>query len=337
LTNFGNLYSLKISDLEEVARGARGTNVRRFLSISENEKVIKLITLANNYNETEPVNKELIIATAKGKIKRSKVEEYANINSAGLRTLVLNEGDRIVEAFIGQAGQEIISFSSDGYAVRYPIDDKLPIQGRVAQGVASQGLGGDTIVEALVAIEANDRRNLTLIMANGRTRRTALSEFPTKGRATRGVIGLDFGGALRSGAVNPLTLSVLAENDLLVLTSKADKTLILANEEIKKLGRTNAGIPLADFLAPKDDGVANVLIIKLPTSEGATNALAKASANGSVPKTTLAKPITAEPPAKTTAKTATKPTAKTTTGRKPTAASKSSAAPKKAPAKTGSK
>jgi DNA gyrase subunit A len=305
LTNFGNLYSLKINDLEEVARGARGTNVRRFLSISENERVIKLLTLpSGELAEGEPKTpKELIIATAKGKIKRSKIEEYANINSAGLRTLVLNEGDRIIEAFIGQAGQEILSFSSDGYAVRYPIDDKLPIQGRVAQGVASQGLGGETTVEGLVAIEVNDHRNLTLVMANGRTRRTALSEFPTKGRATRGVIGLDFGGALKSGAVNPLALSVLAENDLLVLTSRAGKTLILANEEIKKLGRTNAGLPLAGFLAPKDDGLTNVLVINLST-------------NG---------------------ETASAPAAKPTAGPKPIAAPKPPANPKKAASKTGSK
>jgi DNA gyrase subunit A len=353
LSNFGNLYCLKISDLEEVARGARGTNVRRFLSISEEEKIIKLLTLPNGNGDEGPVNKELIIATAKGKIKRSNVEEYTNINSAGLRTLVLNEGDRIVEAFIAQGGQEIISFSSDGYAVRYPIDDKLPIQGRVAQGVASQSLGGDTTVEALVVIEANDHRNLTLVMANGRTRRTALSEFPTKGRATRGVIGLDFGGAMKSGAVNPLALSVLGENDLLVLTSKAGKTLILANEEIKKLGRTNAGLPLAGFLAPKDDGVANVLVISLPTSGEAVNASPKAApakSSGKVAKPVSAKPTASKLPVKATVvksgsvkapvskSAAPKPTsAPKSVAPKSVVAPKSSAAPKKVPGKTGGK
>jgi DNA gyrase subunit A len=238
LTDLGNLFATKISDIEEVTRGSRGTNVHRFLGLTDVERPVKLLPLPSG-GEVGELTGELVIATALGKIKRSKLSEYGNINAAGLRTLVLNDGDAIVSAFVARTGQHIMSVSSDGYALRFDIDD-VPIQGRVAQGVASQSIGRAARVITSCAVEAQDKRDLAVVFSNGRGKRSALKDYPQKGRSSRGVLTADF-----TSGKGPATISfagVVADEDLVFFTTSSGKAIVMGGLEIKRQGRATAGV-----------------------------------------------------------------------------------------------
>lgn len=235
LTNEGNLFGLRVADVEEVARGARGMNVRRFLNMSDAETVTRLVVPSTDNSG------EIVIATANGKVLRSRATDYVNLNAAGLKAIGLTAGDKIVSAFSAKSGMHLITVSSDGYSVRFNIDD-VPIQGRSSQGVASQRLGPGATVVSISPIEPDDTRDLAIVLSNGKGKRSRLVAYPEKGRATRGVLTADLGTASRGAPASVIFAEVLDDDDEVMFTTSSGKAVVMGASQIKRQGRATAGV-----------------------------------------------------------------------------------------------
>ena len=125
ITDKGNLFGMRANDIEETARGGRGQSVRRhFSGMSAEEKVVRIVVPPLDLSAGE-----LVIATAKGKIKRTAIAEYANLTAGGLRTLVVGDGDAIVAAFVvSPEPMDFVVVASDGYTARYDIGEVGSLQ-----------------------------------------------------------------------------------------------------------------------------------------------------------------------------------------------------------------
>lgn len=255
LTDAGNLFGLRVADVEEVARGGKGMNVRRFLNLTETEKVAKMVILPAEHT-AEPVKGrtvkaaakpaadaegQLVVATAGAKVIRSAVSDYANLNSGGLRAIKLVGDDRIVSALVSRSGTHLLSVSSDGYAIRFDIDD-VPIQGRGSQGVVSQKLGPGAQVVSLTAVEPKDSGDLGIVLSNGKGKRSKLADYPLKGRAARGVITADLSTAGRGQPVGVVFAARVGDEDEVFFTSSSGKAIVMVGREIKRQGRATAGV-----------------------------------------------------------------------------------------------
>jgi DNA gyrase subunit A len=232
-----------VLDIEEVGRGARGTNVRRFLSLAEGEMPIRLVT------PPADLSGEVVFATANGKVLRAKAGDFVNLNRDGLVAIKLVNGDRIVSAGLAHAGMHLLGVASDGYAVRFTLDDPkrgVPIQGRGSQGVASLSLGSGATVVSLTPIEADDKRDLALVLSNGRGKKSAIGGkdgYPVQGRGVRGVRTVDLATASKGQkTVGVVFAAPIADDSSVLFTTSASKVISMAGSEIKRQGRATAGV-----------------------------------------------------------------------------------------------
>jgi len=243
ITSAGNLFGLRVADLEEIARGARGTNVRRFLSMAEDERVVKIVVPPAKDSEGE-----LILATRDGRVARNRLSDYANLTSAGLRAIKLVADDRIVSVSLANGSQQLLAISSDGYALRFDIDD-VSIQGRGSQGVASQKIGPGAQIVSLTPIDPADKRDLAVVLSNGKGKRSRLSEYPVKGRGSRGQITADMGAAAKKAPAQIVFAAPLAESDEVIFTTTAGKVIRMGATEIKRQGRATGGVQVVGLSA----------------------------------------------------------------------------------------
>ena len=233
LTDRGNLFGLRAADLDETARGGRGTNPRRFLGMAEGERVVAAVPA--------PADGALVLATAAGKVLRTRVADYANLTSGGLRAIGLAAGDRLVAALGAPDDAHLLAISSDGYAARFALAE-VPAQGRGSGGVAAMKLGPGAAVVAMAAVAPDDPRDLALVLANGRGKRSRLADYPAKGRATRGVVTVDLGAAAKGGAAAVAFAAPVAEADMVLATTTRSRAVLMAATEVKRQGRATAGV-----------------------------------------------------------------------------------------------
>lgn len=257
LTDAGNLFGLRVADVDEAARGNKGMNVRRFLNLTEAEKIAKMVILPSEHT-AEPAKGgriakaaaakpaadaegQLVVASASAKIIRSAVSDYTNLSAGGLKAIKLVGDDRIVSALIARSGKQMLSVSSDGYAIRFDIDD-VPIQGRGSQGVVSQKLGLGAHVVSLTAIDPADKGDLGIVLSNGKGKRSKLADYPLKGRAARGVITADLTTAGKGQPVKVVFAAPVGDEDEVFFTSSSGKAVVMVGREIKRQGRATAGV-----------------------------------------------------------------------------------------------
>ena len=136
----------------------------------------------------------------------------------------------------------LIAVSSDGYAARFDLG-AVPVQGRGSQGVVAMNLSKDASVVSLTPITAEDPRDLALVLSNGRGKRSRLKDYPVKGRAIRGLITVDIGTASKGAASVAVAFAApVADDDQVMFVTSSGKLLIMVATEIKRQGRSTAGI-----------------------------------------------------------------------------------------------
>ena len=245
ITDRGNLFAFRVMDLDEQTKGARGTNISRFCKIEQTEHVVTLLVAPA---KTANGERDLVIATAGGKVLRTKVAEFANISIAGLTAIKLVDDDRIVSATLASPGDHLVFVSTAGMAARFAMSEMRPT-GRGAQGVDSMKLPAGVSVVSASVVSATDKRDLAVVCTNGRGKRTALAEYPVKGRAIGGVTAIGLEAAGKGKKVAVAFAAPVADADTLVLTTSAGRAIRLTGAEVKRQGRSTAGVIVVSFSA----------------------------------------------------------------------------------------
>ncbi len=229
-TNVGKVYWLKVYQIPVAGRGSRGRPMINLLPLDEGERVTSILPVAE-YTEGHYI----FMATANGTVKKTALTDFSRQRSVGLRALELEEGDVLVGTAITDGEQDVMLFSTSGKAVRFKESD-VRAMGRTARGVRGIKLqGGQRMISLIIPAEGG--RVLT-VSQNGYGKRTHVSEFPTKGRGTQGVIAIqcsDRNGEL-VGAVQ-----VLEGNELMLISDQG--TLVRTRaDEVSEQGRNTQGV-----------------------------------------------------------------------------------------------
>ena len=229
-TNMGKVYWLKVYQIPVAGRNSRGRPMVNLLPLEEGERVSSILPV-DKYD----ADKFVLMATANGTVKKTALEQYSRPRSVGLRAVDLVDGDQLVGTAITDAGCDIMLLSSEGKAVRFAESD-VRAMGRVSKGVRGMRLPVGHRVISMI-IPAENGYALT-VSENGYGKRTALTEYPTKGRGGKGMIAIQ--ASERNGSLVGATQ--LFEGDEVMLISDQGTMVRTRGDEISLLGRNTQGV-----------------------------------------------------------------------------------------------
>jgi DNA gyrase subunit A len=242
----GKVYSEKIYQIPDSDRATKGIPLVNVLSLEPNEKV----TAAMAVGDFSPHN-FCMLMTARGKIKRVSMEEFASVRPSGLIAMSLEEGDRLGWARLTSGKDEIIIVTENGQALRFS-EAKVRSMGRQAAGVQGIRLAKDDAVTSMDVVEKDGA--LLVVTTKGFGKQTALVAYTAKGRATGGISTIDQKALDEIGKIAAARV-VQKDDDLTIMTSNG-VTLRLKVKNVKQAGRSTRGVHL---IKPQEgDSVASV-------------------------------------------------------------------------------
>jgi DNA gyrase subunit A len=231
-SNRGKVYWLKVYDIPVASRQSRGRPVVNLLPLDADERITTILPI-REYTEGHYI----FMATEKGTVKKTDLTAFSRQRSSGLIALELDEDDTLMGAAITDGTKDILLMSDGGKAVRFA-EENVRKMGRTARGVRGIKLAeGQKVVSLIIPEEGG-----TLLTASekGYGKRTDITEFPTKGRGTQGVIGMvvnDRNGKL-VGAVQ------VHDNHEIMLISDQGTLVRTRVSEVSTLGRNTQGVTL---------------------------------------------------------------------------------------------
>ena len=251
-TNRGRVYQLNCYEIPEAGRTARGTAIVNLLQLDPGEKVTAMLPVP----EEKVEGHYLVMATRKGIIKRTSLDEFTNLRKAGLIAMVLREDDDLIGVALTDGTGEVLLGTRDGMAIRFAESDMRPI-GRNAMGVKSIELeDGDEVVDMSIVEEGALVLSIT---ENGYGKRTELDEYRIQSRGGKGIKAMNL-----TSKVGRLAgqMMVHEDEDILIITD--DGTVIrMPVADISVLGRNTQGVRLMRV----EDGCKVVCVARAEAEE----------------------------------------------------------------------
>ena len=238
-TNTGRVYRLKAYEIPEAGRTARGTAIINLLQLMPGERITAVIPISK-FEE----GRYLMMATRKGLVKKTPIQDYANVRKIGLAAISLRDDDELIEVKATDDKKDIILITKYGQCIRFKEND-VRSTGRVSMGVRGINLlDGDEVV----AMQLNTQGYYLLVVSeNGMGKRTSISEFTCQNRGGKGVkcykITEKTGNVIGAKAVNE-------ENEIMMITTEGI-IIRLQCSDISILGRITSGVKLINL----SDGV----------------------------------------------------------------------------------
>ena len=226
----GKLYWLKVYQVPQAGRGARGRPIVNLLPLEEGERINAVLPI-REYAEDSYV----FMATSGGTVKKTALSQFSRPRASGIIAIDLR-GDRLVDVAITDGTREILLVASNGKAIRFAEDDVRPM-GRGAAGVRGIRMPADDEVIALCVV---DDGMIPAATENGYGKRTSPDEFPLQGRGGQGVI------AIQTTSRNGRTVGALqvAEDDEIMLISSTGTLVRTPVSDISIIGRNTQGVRL---------------------------------------------------------------------------------------------
>ena len=233
-TNKGRVYRLRGYEIPDTTRQARGTALVNLLTLPPGEEVTAVFPIDKFTGE-----KYLVMVTKRGVIKKSKLEEFANVRRNGLIAINLDEGDELLAVDLSDGSHDIILGSTHGMAVHFNERNVRPM-GRQARGVKAMTLeNADTIV-AMDVIE-DGRREVLLVTSRAFGKRTPIDEYRHTSRGGKGVKAF----ARQRDDVGQVVDQILvAADDQILMITSGNQVIRLKVAEIRKTGRDAKGVRL---------------------------------------------------------------------------------------------
>ncbi len=234
-TNKGRMYRLKVYQIPECGRTARGTAIINLIQLMPDERITAVITL-RDYDE----NKYLFMATKKGIVKKTSIMEYANIRKSGLQAINLRDDDDLIEVKVTDNTKDIFLVTKHGQCIRFNEND-VRTTGRVSMGVIGMNLSYD---DEVVAMQLNTQgEHLLIVSEYGMGKRTAIEEFTVQHRGGKGIkcykITEKTGNVVAAKAVDE-------DTEVMIINTEGIIIQLMVNE-VSVLGRITSGVKMIEM------------------------------------------------------------------------------------------
>jgi len=238
ITSEGKGYWLKVHELPEASRAARGAHIKGLLAISPNEEISAVVDFTD-FSDTE----YLLMGTLRGVVKKVATSDFTNAKTRGIIAINLDDGDRLVSACLTSGTDEVVLVTRKGQALRMTEED-VRVMGRASRGVTGIKLENDDELTAMLRVSAEER--MLVLSEYGFGKRVEFDNFSTHGRATRGQI--IYTPEERTGElVGAITVS---DADSVVVITSQGKTLKIAAASVSIQGKGAKGVRILNIDRP---------------------------------------------------------------------------------------
>jgi DNA gyrase subunit A len=248
-TNRGKVYRLKVYELPEGSRTSKGSSLRNLLPLREGESVMAVIP-TRDFKE----NRYLVFATADGLIKKTEFLSYNTpIRADGIIAIKVRDGDELVQVRLTSGEDDILMVSKSGHASRFS-EELVRSMGRDTSGIKGMNVAGADNRVLAMDIARNDTE-LFVVTDNGYGKRTPVSEYPIKGRGTKGVLTARLT-EKKGGLVGAL---IVGEHQDLLFISQNGMVQRTSVSGISQMGRSTQGVKVMNI--KDDDRVSAVALV----------------------------------------------------------------------------
>jgi DNA gyrase subunit A len=272
LTDRGRCYWLKVHEIEQAGRMARGRPLVNHLEGLSREERVQAVVAVKEFDDKH----FLVCATRKGLIKKTVLSAYGNPRRGGINAVLLEEGDGLFEAIITDGTQDLILAKKKGLAIRFH-ESEVRAMGRTAYGVKAVTLD-DEQDEVVSMVGVKRQATLLAVTENGYGKRSEISEYRVSHRGGKGIITIKT--TDRNGAV--VAVKEVVDGDELMIITRQGQMIRMPVKGISVMGRNTQGVRLVN-LAPAGDGellpdavaaVTRVVGEEEETGEGVTDGAA---------------------------------------------------------------
>ena len=234
-TSLGKVYWLKVYQIPQAGRAAKGKAIVNLVNIASGERVAAILPV-----KEFAADRFIVMAMKKGIIKKTALTAYANPRSGGIIAVNIDPDDELIDVQLTLGSQDIFLGTRNGKAIRFHEEGVRPT-GRVSRGVTGIRMAKD---DAVVGMEIPTEGNtIVAVSEKGYGKRTYVTEYPVHGRGGKGVVNLKT--VPKVGSVSGL-LQVVGNEDL-ILISNAGKVIRLRAEEVPLVHRASQGVKLIEL------------------------------------------------------------------------------------------
>jgi DNA gyrase subunit A len=236
-TDRGRCYWLKVHEIPQAGRTARGKAIANLINISREERVTSLVPVPD-FGE----NRYLVMATAKGQVKKTHLSAYSNPRPSGIKAVTMRPEDRLIAADLTDGDQDIVLAKRNGKTIRFNEKDVRPV-GRTAQGVRGVTLEGDDRVVGMVVLRDDPASSLLVVTENGFGKRSRLEDYRLQSRSGKGIITIRETEG-RNGPV--VSIRQVTDKDEVVMITRRGVVIRLPMSDVSVIGRNTKGVRLVN-------------------------------------------------------------------------------------------
>jgi len=253
-TNMGRLYWLRVYQIPEMGRAAKGRAIVNLLQLSEGEKITALFPI-KEFDD----GKCLFMATKKGIVKKTALNAFSNPRSKGITAIRLDMNDELIGVRLTDGDKDIILSTRDGLSIRFN-EKGVREMGRVAYGVRGMRLKGDDEVVSLDTLEEDT--TLLTVTERGFGKRTDSSAYRLQRRGGKGILTLKI--TPKNGRV--VGVMQVRDEDEIIIIASSGKLIRIKAANISVMGRSTQGVKLID-LTPEDKVVSIARVVERDEEE----------------------------------------------------------------------
>ena len=250
-TDSGKVYSMKVHQIPEAGRLAKGKAIVNLLQLNKDERVTAVLPV-KVFSENEYV----VMATIKGVIKKTPLNAYGNIRVGGIIGILLDDGDKLGSVRITSGNQEILLSTHNGMSIRFNENEVRTIS-RVGRGVKGIDLDDDDFVVGMEIVQ--DNSTILTVTERGFGKRTDLSEYRMQGRGGKGVYTIK---VTQKNGKAMSAIQVTDDDEIMILTTEG-MIIRMKTKDISIIGRNTQGVKLINL----EDNDIVVGVVKLAERE----------------------------------------------------------------------
>ena len=280
----GRCYWLKVYEIPEGAKNAKGRAIQNLLNIEADDKVQAFIRVKKLTTDTEFINSHyLLFCTRKGVIKKTLLEAYSRPRQNGVNAITLREDDGLIQVCMTNGNNEVLIANRNGRAIRFH-ESAVREMGRTAAGVRGMTLDedGEDEVVGMICVKDKEKETALVVSEKGYGKRSSIEDYRITNRGGKGVKTLNI--TEKTGKLVAI-MNVTDENDLMII-NKSGITIRMKVTDLNVIGRATQGVRLIN-LEKRNDEIASVCKVLSDTEEQIAEEKAEqeAKASSDIPDT----------------------------------------------------
>ncbi|WP_452221980.1 DNA gyrase subunit A [Lacinutrix salivirga] len=251
-TQKGKCFWMRVYEIPEGSKTSKGRAIQNLINIEQDDKVMAFICTQDLKDEDYINSNYVIMATKKGQVKKTSLEQYSRPRTNGINAITIKEGDELLEAKLTTGESQVMLALKSGKAIRFEEAKTRPM-GRNASGVRGIRLQDEKTDEVIGMIAVDDMEsNILVVSENGYGKRSSLEDYRVTNRGGKGVKTI----SITEKTGNLVAIKNVTDTDDLMIINKSGIAIRMAVEDLRVMGRATQGVKLINLKG--NDSIAAV-------------------------------------------------------------------------------